>query len=207
MTSAPEKLTSSETTGLRKLGSAALSVIGPQRGEVGSVVQPTTLPSVAAAETPEGVEVALKAALPSTLSSRLHWTTTAEWERTGVTIQSIERVPDADIASGLAMVLGACRPAEPRQIVEGLAKCDAVTKAKDAHQSDAKARMAIFVEDLREFPADVVADAFKRWRRMEKFAPTVAEIRERCWRGMPLRRDLRYALTREARRRGMQIKA
>lgn len=206
MANATERPTSSETTGPRSLGSVALSAIGQRRGETGSVVVPMNVPAIAAAETPAAVEKSIEAALPTTLRSRLNWTFSQDHIPVGVTLHGIEAVPDEDIARGLALTLGATRPAEPRAIIEGLAKADMVTKARAAETMDGKARIAVFIEDLREFPTDVVADAFRKWRRMEKFAPTVAEIRELCWRAMPMRSGLRRALEREAVKRGMEVR-
>lgn len=206
MANATERPTSSETTGPRNLGSVALSVIGERRGATGSVVVPKTSSAIAAAETPAAVEKSLEAALPITLKSRLNWTFNNDHLPVGVMVHGIEAVPDEDIAMGLALTLGASRPAEPRAIVEGLAKADMVTKARASEAVDGKARIQVFIEDLREFPTDVVVDAFRHWRRRERFAPTVAEIRELCWRAMPMRMGLRRALEREALKRGMEVR-
>jgi hypothetical protein len=158
---------------------------------------------VLAAETPDEVEAAVEASLNSALSSRLSWRLTSDYERINPRIDTIDEVSDVDLLDGLAVVLGALVPAKPRVIVAALTKCDTVTKARAANETDGRARMAVFVEDLREFPPDVVVDAFRGWRRTETFTPTVSDIRDRCWQGMRLRGGLRSLLSREAAKRGL----
>ncbi len=49
---------------------------------------------------------------------------------------------------------------------------------------DVEGWMEVMVEELTEFPADVTREALQRWRRREKYLPTVAEIVDECqWLG------------------------
>jgi len=206
MANATERPTSSETTGPRSLGSVALSVIGQRRGEIGSVVVPMSVPAIAAEATAEEVDRGLEAALPTTLKSRIAWNVSKDFDRLSVAVRGVEDLSDDDVIGGLGLVLGACRPTAPRFVIQELAKCDAVTKARQSESHDQQVRIAVFTEDLREFPPDVVAAAFMKWRRLEKFAPSVAEIRDLCWRALMYRDGLKRALVREAERRGMEIR-
>jgi hypothetical protein len=61
------------------------------------------------------------------------------------------------------------------------AKADLACKSRAEGNEDIEAKSLIFAEQLAEFPADVIADAFRTWIKTEKFSPTVAEIRDLCW--------------------------
>jgi hypothetical protein len=65
--------------------------------------------------------------------------------------------------------------------------------------------MAVFVEDLSEFSPDAVDAAFAKHRRMEKWRPTVSEIRDGCQKEMRLRLSLHRQLDREAKRRRLAL--
>lgn len=195
MKKSTENPTSSETTGLQSLGQAASSSIGRLRGGTGSVVPLTTVePDLPAAVEeavatgdPRAVDKALIASLPRTLSSLVSIATNADYEPIGLTIANVDIVPLDDLRTGLALVVRCLRPTLASYIAQQMAACDMVTKARPEHAMDTKARIAVFVEDLREFPADVVAEAFKFWRRTETWSPTVVDIRERCWRKAAIR--------------------
>lgn len=200
---------SSETTGLQSVARAASSSIGQLRGGTGSVVPLTTaepeLPAalVEAAQRadPRAVDDNLLAALPPTLRRLTSLAISSDYERCGVEIANIHSVPTEELQAGLALVRRCLKPTPARFIVEQMAACDLVTKARAEHEGDTAARAAIFVEDLSEFPADVVAESFKYWRRTEKWSPTVADIRERCWRKANVRVVARYRLESELKRR------
>lgn len=87
--------------------------------------------------------------------------------------------PDAEISLVQEIVAAANLPASPKQIGKELAKIRAAGLS-NRHGNDLEAWTAVMLEDLAEFPAAVVLEALRRWRRREKFLPTVAEIREDC---------------------------
>ena len=47
-------------------------------------------------------------------------------------------------------------------------------------RDDMAMTMATYLEDLQEFPEDILYDVTKAWRRTEKFWPTIAELRKMC---------------------------
>lgn len=190
MSKSAERPTSSETTGPRSLGQVASSLVGRERGETGSVVSLTTaepeLPpailEAARSGDPRAVDDSLLACWPLSLRRLASWGVTPDFERSGIKIADMAGVPASDIRAALALTERCLRPAPADFIVKHFTKCALATKARAEDVSDIQARAVIFVEDLAEFPADVIAEAFQFWRRTEKFSPSVADIRERCWR-------------------------
>lgn len=208
MPKSTENPRSSETTGLRPLGRVLESTVGKPLGEHGSVVPlntevalPAAIEEAVAAGDTRAVDKALIASLPPTLSTRVSTATNADFEAIGVEIANIASVPTEDLRAGLALVQRCLRPTPAAFIAKQMAACDMVTKARPEHAMDTKARITIFVDDLSEFPADVVAEAFRWWRRTEKWSPTVADIRERCWRYASVRKSAELKLRSELRRR------
>lgn len=209
MNKSSEKPADSGTTGMRSLGQAASNSIGQLRGETGSVVSLTTaepelpeaLEAAAKAGDPKAVDDSLLAAWPATLRQRVEWLTSSEFDRIGVQMVNLVSVPTEDLHTALALTTRCLRPCPQPFVISQLAKCDMVTKARPEHEADTEARSTIFAEDLCEFPADVVAEAFRFWRRTEKWSPTVADIRERCWRLAAVRQSARVKLQAEIRKR------
>lgn len=109
-------------------------------------------------------------------------------------IDSLRRAPAEDVATALAIVEAACQPAEPSLVLTELTRCFAVTKAKDASDANLESTLTIMVDDLNDFPPDVVRDALRSYARQERFRPSLAEVREYCWARFGRRQRLREAL-------------
>jgi len=157
------------------------------------------------AETAAAIESRLEASLTLRSNSSLSWRTTGEFEKVGARINCIEDLTDTEIETNLRLVREASPRSQPRDIIQALTKCDIVTKARDAGDQELKGRMAVFVEDLSEFSPDAVDAAFAKHRRMEKWRPTVSEIRDGCQKEMRLRLSLHRQLDREAKRRRLAL--
>ena len=54
------------------------------------------------------------------------------------------------------------------------------TSSRNMSQDDLKAQIAIYAEELTEYPIDVVRDACRWWGKWEKWFPAWAELREIC---------------------------
>ena len=67
-----------------------------------------------------------------------------------------------------------CRPARPEKIIMALGKLRIKTAAKDG--DDLEARIAVYAEELGEYPADIVLDALNRWPKMSRWFPTWHEL-------------------------------
>ncbi|KKM12092.1 hypothetical protein LCGC14_1720340, partial [marine sediment metagenome] len=63
-------------------------------------------------------------------------------------------------------------------------------------QEDLAALIAIYAEELAEYPLDVVRDACRTWARREKWFPAWADLRALCEERVMKRRDLLMALRR-----------
>jgi hypothetical protein len=69
-------------------------------------------------------------------------------------------------------------PAPAGLIAAHLAKLSAIFPDTRRSEADWKAFMEAAVEDLAEYPADIVVEAIKVHRRRSKFYPAIAELRE-----------------------------
>jgi hypothetical protein len=63
------------------------------------------------------------------------------------------------------------------EIAKEIARLQIISPEKEKTVVDLKARTAIWIEELSQYPADVVMTAF---RRKYKWFPTLAEIRDVC---------------------------
>lgn len=72
--------------------------------------------------------------------------------------------------------------APPEQIRQCLAGLFLAMPMANRETADLAAMTAIYIEDLAEFPIDVIAEACRSWRRSEKWFPRIAELRDECWR-------------------------
>jgi|GEM_PF-3086315 len=74
--------------------------------------------------------------------------------------------------------MDSCRPMPQREIARLVQKMILTMPMKNMDDFDKAAIIAIYVEDLEEYPADVVEYVLKTIRRSNKFFPTWAELYE-----------------------------
>lgn len=196
MRKSSERPTGSGTTGEPSPALPVVSPTGLRHGGTGSARLPTTTGGA------ELTDKGLIAALPPTLRRRVDLTHDRDYDAvTGVSLVNPHTLPVEELVDGLLIAEAAMQPCSGAAIAQHLAACDIATKARDATAVDTKARVHVFAEDLREFPEDVVAEAFRFWRRTEKWQPSVSDIRQRCVRKTRARSSLRFQLQRELARR------
>lgn len=87
-------------------------------------------------------------------------------------------------------------PAPKAMIVFELGRLRAMTKAKAEDQQSTEFLLACYTEDMREYPADVVREACRKWARTEKFFPAWTELKDVLDALVGKRRRLRDALRR-----------
>jgi hypothetical protein len=68
------------------------------------------------------------------------------------------------------------------------------TKARKETEDDLEMLMAIFTDDVSEYPADVVVDACKTWGKANVFFPSWSELNELCDRRFRKRAAMSAAL-------------
>jgi len=79
--------------------------------------------------------------------------------------------PEADVRAGLAVLEAIDRPC-PLPIAEkAIATLRVRTKARAGDAADTALMLAIFSEDVGDYPPDVVVDGCKGWARSEKWFP------------------------------------
>lgn len=94
------------------------------------------------------------------------------------------------MAEARAVIEAACQPFSPVELVQELTKLR-LGVVSNLRGADLEGWMAVVLEELEDFPAAVVAQAFRRWRRREKFLPSCAELVEECHQLNKRRRALR----------------
>lgn len=106
---------------------------------------------------------------------------------------SISEAQRAEIAEAIIDTRENLMPAGPEATGLILAKLAVVLLVPDV--DDFKLMMSTYIEDLEEFPPEVLHDVCREWRRTQKFWPTIAELRELCQpKVKSLQRDLRRLL-------------
>lgn len=89
------------------------------------------------------------------------------------------------------MVQRLTAPAGAEAVMRAAARCLAATVSRPTDQTDLKMKLAVFAEELAEFPEDVVATAFRKWAQREKWWPSLSEIRDQCQRLNRVRQSLK----------------
>jgi hypothetical protein len=70
------------------------------------------------------------------------------------------------------------RPTGKEALAIELGRLGLHCRPPDHSQSQLKILMEDYIEDLSEFPLDLIQDACKEWRRNEKWWPKISELRE-----------------------------
>lgn len=152
-------------------------------GGCGRIASVETLPPDAVQAAREGrpaaADRALRAWCEQSLKLRLRLRLDSEARPLETTIRG---EPDVGTTTqALEAVRRMCQPAPPEFIAKEIAKTWAVTAARPQDEADVRTAVMVFQESLSTFPPDVIAAAFRDWRNTEKWRPTLAEIRQRCW--------------------------
>ena len=207
-----EPLTDSATTGLPSPDSAASSKTGPRSGETGYEQTPKEY-----ADRPgewAGIVAETRRREAKHAAEVRKAIDDAAWCKVSVTqlLNPFYRAPKvltdpdfphyltADLPPSLgkeqcdilAQVLPVAKeeatPAGPGATGIILGKLAIVVLVPDS--DDYKLMMATYIEDLQNIPADVLEAACRRWRRTQKFWPTIAELRGVCTEKVKERRQL-----------------
>lgn len=143
---------------------------GTRRGVPG-LVMPTVSEAVKTGD-PATVDKTMAALLPQSVTTSIEYVTDRDYNTTGVTLTT--SVSEQDRERAVSMFEAICRPARPEKIIMALGKLRIKTAAKDG--DDLEARIAVYAEELGEYPADIVLDALNRWPKMSRWFPTWHEL-------------------------------
>ena len=86
--------------------------------------------------------------------------------------------------------------AEPEACEHELARLKVLTATRNLSQADLTAQIAIFGEELTEYPIDVVREVCRWWAAREKWFPSWAELRDACEERVMKRRAILTGLRR-----------
>lgn len=115
-----------------------------------------------------------------------------DWDRPVecvVNLSATERQAAADI------LRRQLEPSGPAFVARCLAAVDAATASREKTPVDEQARRTVLVSSLEDIPADLLADACRRWVQTETFRPTAAELRRKVESEMLKRRVMLDAVT------------
>ena len=207
---------------MKSLGSVMTSLTGPrapqtapsfrgeQPGKPGSAValtsgEPLATPAEAQAllETakPGQVDAAIQAWLPLSVRSRIvekHYDGPNDpllnYSVVGYELE--HGFSDRDGQESLLLMEMLNTRASPEDCQKWLARLKMMTAARSTGQDDLVAQIAIYADELSEYPADVVRDVCRWWAAREKWFPTWAELRQACDERVMKRRAILMGLRR-----------
>lgn len=97
-----------------------------------------------------------------------------------------------DIAQVLGWLAVIDTPPTRLDLVQEITRCLSLTTSRNRSDMDLKLMLAALVEELSDLPADALKAALRKWARLEKWWPTLSEIRNLAQEQMRLRSSLRY---------------
>lgn len=180
----------SEITGSRSQAQTPRNSTGLQRGAIGAV-DLRTIDRLDA----DAVGRALRASLPPALSSSLKESVDSNFDLVGYEV--VGPIDPAEARQALAL-MDEFQSDNAAAVIKAATICLTVTASREREFADIKMLMAALMDGTKEFPADVVVTAFRRWQKVEKWWPALSEIRSRCLEEMRWRRSLRRILEKSA---------
>lgn len=180
------------TTGMQSQVPEAAKPIGTQLSVIGAG-DLVTIEQAWHEQDSDKLESSLHRSLKPLRTSSLQSVTDSDFNLLGYKcigpIDESTRLLLADLAARI------CEPSTGEHITGCAARCLAMTKSRDPGGLDVRAMLAGFVDGLAEFPPDAVATAFRKHARMEKWWPSLSEIRDHCQRATRWRHSLRKVLS------------
>lgn len=192
----PRPPPASPTGGTQRQELTPSSSIGRQLSVLGAEGRETIQGAIRSRDSDQ-IESALYRSLKRELMSSLQSVAGPDYELVGYNL--IGPIDAVSLAALLRMAEEITKPGGEAIVIESAMRCLTVTKSREADALDLRAMIAIFADDLAEFPEDVVRTAFRKWARREKWWPSLSEIREECHRATRWRHSLRLALEGHAR--------
>ncbi len=176
---------------------------GKQLSEIG-YARPTNLAettALLARAAPGLVDKALEAWLPRSVRQRGSWEGVSGeygWRPTHYSFDH-ERGPEIGESDGresLRVLEWLNAEAEPQDCAGVLGRLKVLTRERNLSQEDLSIQIAVYAEELSQFPIDVVRDACAYWARNEKWFPSWTELRAECEERVSKRRAFLMGLRR-----------
>ena len=130
-------------------------------------------------QTDRNMEVSWPERLKTLLRSKARYD--PDWEVRGYEpIEVTTEAGRAAVLSASQMLHKALDPAPTPVILKALARLKMITNQRNQDGDDARYQRAIYVEELSEFPSDVVIEACRKLGRHEDWFPPANKIRAAC---------------------------
>ena len=126
--------------------------------------------------------------LSLSIATESKFTDEAGWEP--VYKVKIEKLSELEREEALRAIEMFSQPLETNEILQLMARLQVISPEKERADIDAKARAAVWVEELRLYPADIVKKALKARYR---WFPSLAEVLDRCDEEMSFRKLIKDA--------------
>jgi hypothetical protein len=195
MPTSTELQTSSETTGFRKLGSALESALGQLAGGTGSGERRNahglpTLPPIRASEVrPVALLRDPAELLPPRLRASLgaaQWSDIAPGDAYGADLYAmgyntpavVDAAATTEAKTFVSALQQTCRPLDDESLIRELAKLRTKVGRRAEEGSDMELLFEAYVEDLREYPADIVLEVLRTWPNLSKWWPALEELKQ-----------------------------
>ncbi len=189
--SLPTSPPSSATTGALSPAARGSSLTGRPPSEIAAVKWQDVRRAVEE-EDADQVRVAVERLLKPLEASCLKSTIGAEGDLDGYELIGSIAPALVDRLEKMARYL--TRPSRREVVIMHATRCFSVTKSRAYEVDDMKITLAVLADELSEFPPEIVAAVFKSWARRDKWAPSLAELRDFCQREMRWRRSLLAAV-------------
>jgi hypothetical protein len=88
----------------------------------------------------------------------------------------------------------ACLPCPKDELMKEIYAMSLGMARRKDQDLDFKMMVAVYANDLAEYPRDVIVDACKEIRREHRFFPTIADLRDECETRFEFRKALRQEL-------------
>lgn len=82
----------------------------------------------------------------------------------------------SDLGDALVTIETSLIPATNDELLRSLGSLVAVCRMEDRRESEWAVVFEVFAEDLADYPPDIIAETCRKWRREQKFFPTIAEF-------------------------------
>lgn len=86
------------------------------------------------------------------------------------------------------------QPATTAAIIEAMVRLKLSTNQRNQDADDARAQRAVYIDELSEFPLDVVEEACRKLARLDEWFPPISKLRDQCQHLVRWRRVTRDAL-------------
>jgi hypothetical protein len=116
------------------------------------------------------------------------------WDGFVVRYELTAPIAEGEMASAIAIAEAGMAPLGDAEVIRELARLKALTAGRSGDDDDLTFLLAVYAEELRQYPGAVVRQVLRDWPRANRFWPSLAELVEPIARAAAPREALAAAL-------------